>query len=701
MERIELLPYQRIYANKIKRRENVTLKWDTGLILLIMIGFLISRALFFDQTLPFGLAFYVAALKKGKKYMIVGLPVILSVALTIGVVEALYYLAAISIFTIAYLLIKKDLDITLYALISSILQMSILSIDLLNHFILYNFVIYILSAMVCFSMTFVFYQSIPVIVKVHRRMLSREEIVAFAIMIGIILSGFSGIKIGEFSVANILAALAVIAFAFAGGVGVGCSTGLAVGLISNLAHINPLIITTYGIGGMFAGLFNKLGKLGSIAGFLLSYILIYTYIPSLGIHITLYEIAAAALMFTLLPPSFIYTLRDYVDKTVNKHKTLVDYSMRMKKMASERIKDISDIFDGIAEDMGQFIKNGDDSIAKDLATDSINGGLKILFQQFKGVSEILKNLASDMNQEIEFLSDMEDSIKVELDRNGFDVKDVYVLKKGERIEVRIMKKLCYGSRECLKNVIPIVSKCVGKKMILMRDRCAIDEDMRTCCLVLEEDNKYDVVTAVVSTAKEKINGDNFTFFEIPYGKYMMALSDGMGTGERAARESKLALRLIERFSKVGFSKEAAIKCVNSLMALRNIECFSTLDVCLLDRYTGEAEFIKMGSSSTFIKRKEGVDVIRSRQLPLGIINDVDVFSRNSSLRDGDILVMVTDGILDANDFVKREQWLKQLIQEVDGTPQEIAQKISEETLKLMRGNVKDDMTVMVSKVIAI
>lgn len=696
MERIELLPYQRIYTHKMKGREKINLRLDAGMALIILFGFLVSRSLFFDQTLPFGLAFYAAALKKEKRYMIIALPVILGIALTVGMFGALYYAVAFAAFTISYFFIK-DRDITVYAIVSSILQFGILGIDLINDFILYDFIIYVLSAAVCFSMTFVFYQCVPAIIKVNRRVLSREEIIAFAITAGIILSGFSKVKVAGFSIANVLSVLAVVTSAYAGGIGVGCSAGLVAGFISNLARINPVIITTYGLAGLFSGLFNKLGKTGSVLGFVFSYGLMYTYIPSLGAQMTFYEVLASMMMFILLPRSFIYTLSEYVDKAVNKQKALADYSIRVKKMSCEKVRDLSDIFGEIAEDMEQLIQAGEDIQNNDYA----DNRLKILVQQFKGISALLRNLSDDMNAEIEFLNDIEDSIKVELDRHGFDIKDVYVLKKGDRVEVQIVKKVCYGSKECLKSVIPIVSKCIGKRMVPVRNSCSIDEKMRTCSLRLEEADKYDVITAVVSTSKEPVNGDNFSFLELPYGKYMMALSDGMGTGAKAASESKLALKLVERFSKAGFTKEAAVKCVNALMALRNLECFSTLDMCLFDKYTGKAEFIKMGSSSTFIKRKEMVDVIRSHQLPLGILNNVDVSGKNSILGDGDMLIMVTDGILDANDFIKREQWLKQLLKEIDGTPQEMARKISEETLKLTKGNVKDDMTVMVSKIVAV
>ncbi|WP_051585947.1 SpoIIE family protein phosphatase [Caldanaerobius polysaccharolyticus] len=688
MERIELLPYQRVYTHKIhkiREKKKLNLQIDAGTAMVIMLGFLISRSLFFDQTLPFGLAFYAAALKKEKKYLMLIVPIILSITLVMGAFNALYYAFAVMAFTVIYPWIK-DRDITVYAVIASVLQFVSLGFGLVTRFILYDLIVFVLSAAACFSMTFVFYQCIPAVTGMNRRVLSREEAIACAITAGIVLSGFSGIKIGDFSVTAILAALSAMTVGFAGGAGAGCSTGLVVGFISNLTRLNPMLMAVYGLEGLFSGLFNKLGKTGSMIGFAFSYILLYIYIPAIGAYVTPLEMAASLLMFVLLPRSFVCTLREYLDKAVNKHKALADYSLRAKKMSLERIKEISTLMDEISVSMQEFA--GDN-------------GVEAMVQQFKGISRILNNLAGDMEAEVEFLDDLEESIRVELDKLGFDVKDVYAIRKGERLEVKILKKVCYGDKECFKHIIPIVSRCVGRKMVQVCGKCDIDRDLRTCCLKLEEADRYNVVTAVVSTSKESVNGDNFSFSQLPYGQYMIALSDGMGTGEKAARESKLALRLIERFIKAGFAEETAVKCVNSLMALRNMDCFTTLDICLFDKYTGDAEFIKMGSSSTFIKKGEKVEVIHSCELPVGILSDVSVSVKNSALKEGDILVMVTDGVLDANDLIKREQWLKQLLMEIDGTPQEIAQKISDETLKITGGRVKDDMTVMVSKIVAV
>ena len=91
---------------------------------------------------------------------------------------------------------------------------------------------------------------------------------------------------------------------------------------------------------------------------------------------------------------------------------------------------------------------------------------------------------------------------------------------------------------------------------------------------------------------------------------MLALSDGMGSGLRAAKESKTTINLLENFFEAGFNKEIALKTINSILMLRSSdEMFSTIDLTIFDKYSGEAEFIKIGAVSTFIKTQGKVDVI--------------------------------------------------------------------------------------------
>ena len=122
----------------------------------------------------------------------------------------------------------------------------------------------------------------------------------------------------------------------------------------------------------------------------------------------------------------------------------------------------------------------------------------------------------------------------------------------------------------------------------------------------------------------------------------------------------------------------------------------TLDVCSLDLYSGECHFIKVGSSSSYIKRQHLVDRISSGNLPLGIFQKPDVESIGRTLMDGDYIIMISDGILDALSQGIGEDMLSEFIGSLTvENPGEMANTILRYCIQQSRGHIRDDMTVMV------
>jgi stage II sporulation protein E len=112
------------------------------------------------------------------------------------------------------------------------------------------------------------------------------------------------------------------------------------------------------------------------------------------------------------------------------------------------------------------------------------------------------------------------------------------------------------------------------------------------------------------------------------------------------------------------------------------------------------EFIKVGAVSTFIKNEEGVQIIKASTLPVGILDRIDVELVKNRLKDGDFVVMVTDGVLDCNkDIVNKEKWLAELIMDIETrNPQRLAEEILQSCLKANNEVAPDDMTVIAAKV---
>ncbi|MDU7706818.1 MAG: SpoIIE family protein phosphatase, partial [Clostridium sp.] len=194
------------------------------------------------------------------------------------------------------------------------------------------------------------------------------------------------------------------------------------------------------------------------------------------------------------------------------------------------------------------------------------------------------------------------------------------------------------------------------------------------------------------------SGDNFMMMGLSGGRQGVALSDGMGSGEKACRESTLVIELLEELLEAGFPEKTAIQMINTTLVMGREEIhFSTIDMSVFDLYTGTCELIKAGASSTFIKKKDKVEHLSSTSLPIGVLHTIEIDSVKRQLEDGDFVIMVTDGIMDALPVGEQDILLETIIQGTAmNNPKEMAHHILEQVLN-WNGDAApmDDMTVLV------
>lgn len=192
-----------------------------------------------------------------------------------------------------------------------------------------------------------------------------------------------------------------------------------------------------------------------------------------------------------------------------------------------------------------------------------------------------------------------------------------------------------------------------------------------------------------------ISGDSELIADLSATRVVFGISDGMGVGPRAAWESGTAMSLLEQLLMAGFSQSLAVRAVNTTLLLRSVDDhFATLDLLLLDREARQMEIVKVAASPTFVKRRGRVFEIQSHSLPVGIVHEVAVEPMTYPVEPGDIMVMVTDGVMDI-DQKHGEVRLKQFLQEM---PTADADTMAEIILSFMLGDSqdgRDDALVMV------
>ncbi|MCA1013017.1 stage II sporulation protein E [Halobacillus halophilus] len=328
---------------------------------------------------------------------------------------------------------------------------------------------------------------------------------------------------------------------------------------------------------------------------------------------------------------------------------------------------------------------------------------RFVAEQLQGVSDVMSTFAKEIVKEREHHEQKEQIIYNALERMGMDIQklEIYTLDAGN-IDLELVVEINNYRGEGAKIIAPVLSDILGETIVVTMEEISPYPNGR-CYLTFGSAKHYAIETGAAHAAKGGgfISGDSFTMMELGRGKYALAISDGMGNGERAHEESMETLRLLKQILQSGMQESVAIQSINSILSLRtNDEIFSTLDLAVIDLHKATSKFIKVGSTPSFIKRGDQILTVESGNLPMGIIPEVDVDMTNEQLKAGDLLIMLSDGILEGPNHVENvEVWFKRKIKEVySSDPQVVADLLLEEVIRTHRGSINDDMTILVARI---
>ena len=322
-------------------------------------------------------------------------------------------------------------------------------------------------------------------------------------------------------------------------------------------------------------------------------------------------------------------------------------------------------------------------------------------EQLNEVARIMNSTAQDIYSLNSVPEELEEKVKKKLRRNGVIVQKMWLQEKPqEHLQIYMTMRAKKGCQMTLHRIAELLSELCDARMVAVRDGAAVlNQELQT--VLFMEDTGFQVLhgSARVTKDDESISGDNYgCIYED--GRFILCLSDGMGSGLDANRESETVVELFEQFLRSGFSRETAARMINSALVLqRGDGMFSTVDLCSIDLYSGVCSFLKAGAAATFIRRDTWVESIVSTSLAAGLMQQMDFDTASRKLYDGDYLIMVTDGVLDALEFGREEEVMKELILEISAQePKEFARELLEHVLRLGGYRAKDDMTVLAARI---
>lgn len=324
----------------------------------------------------------------------------------------------------------------------------------------------------------------------------------------------------------------------------------------------------------------------------------------------------------------------------------------------------------------------------------------IIAEQLDAMAYIMEDCAREYQdisqQETRLLA----AVKYRLKERGIKTQEIHLYQRQNgKMSLQVKVSAKWGNCVPVKELAKAASQGLRREMVPGKyTRTLIGKD--EVFLTFEEDTSFHTLQGVARLTKDhaQVSGDSFSFLELEGGECVMALSDGMGSGINACKESEMVIELIEKFLESGFQKETAIRMMNSAMVIQGEDgIFSTVDLASIDLYSGMCDFYKIGAAATFIKHADEVECISSASLPAGIFQQIEIEKTSRQLKDGEFVVLLTDGVLDYLRVPMPEDTMQEILDTIETTnPGQMAKQILERILLFTAGKVPDDMTVLVS-----
>jgi stage II sporulation protein E len=325
---------------------------------------------------------------------------------------------------------------------------------------------------------------------------------------------------------------------------------------------------------------------------------------------------------------------------------------------------------------------------------------EVIAQQLDAMAYIMTDCAKEYTDISHSEGKMLAAVRYRLKEQGIITNEIRLFEKqNHRLSLQLRVSSKWGNCISVREVAKALGEGLHKPMIAAKNsKTIVGRDEAT--LVFEEEPKFYTLNGVARLPKDgaQISGDNFSFLNLEVGQSVLTLSDGMGSGIKACKESEMVIELIEKFLEAGFQKETAIRMMNSAMVMHGDDgMYSTVDMASIDLYNGMCDFYKIGATTTFIKHGETVETVSSANLPAGLFQHIEIEKSSRQLRHGDFLVLVSDGVLDYLQVPSPETTIIEMLETIEiSNPSNLAKYILEAILLFTGGNVPDDMTVLVT-----
>ena len=309
----------------------------------------------------------------------------------------------------------------------------------------------------------------------------------------------------------------------------------------------------------------------------------------------------------------------------------------------------------------------------------------IVAEQFEAMSQLLDELGNEAMGRYELNTALSAAVREYLESTGITPNRV-VCENDINGRLGLTIHIATDEIESISRVR--LAKALGVVCKRSLALPMITEKDNITTIRLREKPKFSVVYGEYQSAYKdgRVCGDNIRYIANSGGQVQVVLSDGMGSGPAAAVDSAMTSSLLTKMISAGLKPEGALKFANSALLIKSAEeSLSTADITLIDLYTGKTQLYKAGAAPTFVKSGGKAFMLEGDSLPIGILNGVSVDQNNLRLEDGDIMLMVSDGVM-----ADGPEWIVQELERFHGENMGLFAKYIVDSAKKRRSDGHDD-----------
>lgn len=504
------------------------------------------------------------------------------------------------------------------------------------------------------------------------------------VFMAMLIVSVQALALGDICFSNVAAAVIIMLSAQLMGVAGGCVAGGVMGFAVSITPSNLLLGGLFTFGGLASGTLSRFGRAAECMSFAcVALVTVMVNSDRYSVISIVYETIISVLIFALIPAKFFeINSRFFVlDDTLPEFETMKKALRLELESIGGGLEEVSHTVEKIAEEMMKLAPSEEDK--------SVSAQARHLVRdQFSVLSTAVREISHSFADETRFDTQASARVTAVLSGYGITPKEVVCSTTGSRskIDIRAEKTNSTISRSALTDDM---ENACGYKLATPSVTHTDDDTL----ISFEKKPRYNLrMGQAQHIAEGKLCGDKIDSFSDREGNRVIVISDGMGTGPKAAVDGTVAAWLFSKLVAAGLGFESSLRLANSALIVKSTdESLATIDSVRINLHTGKAEFFKAGAGISFICKGKKLYSVGKASMPLGILREIEFDKAELKLRRGDRLLMMSDGVPQA----AYGEIAEKLSSFNKNDPSVLAERVVEIALKYSDLRRPDDITAVV------